>query len=66
MYNMNTEDGNLQVAAIVDQAREFVEPYGIDQAWNYVVTELSALSNRTGYTEAGTDRVRNAAYDRFI
>ena len=70
MYNMFTQQGNEKVALLVAQARELAdlaeEMPMMEQAWNWLVNELDALSEQKGFEEAADTAVREAAYDRFI
>jgi len=69
-YNMFSEEGNLKVHQLVQQAREYAGLDGpinpVEQAWNWLLNELDALSNTEGFEEASDTAVREAAYDRFI
>ena len=70
MYNMFTQQGNEKVALLVSKARELAdlaeEMPMMEQAWNWLVNELDALSEQPGFEEAADTAVREAAYDRFI
>ncbi len=70
MYNMFTDAGNAKVAALVETARQYADIDGphnpLEQAWNWLVNELDALSECEGFEEAADTAVREAAYDRFI
>ena len=70
MYNMFTDLGNARVAALVLQAREYSDVDGpvnpVEQAWNWLLNELDALSDQSGFEEAADTAVREACYDRFI
>lgn len=69
-YNMFTDTGNAQVHKLVLTARDLADIDGphnpTEQAWNWLVNELYALSQRAGFEEAYDTAVREAAYDRFI
>ena len=70
MYNMFTQQGNEKVALLVAQARQLADVDGpvnpMEQAWNWLVNELDALSEQAGFEEASDTAVREAAYDSFI
>jgi hypothetical protein len=70
MYNMFTQQGNEKVALLVAQARQLSGVDGpvnpMEQAWNWLVNELDALSEQKGFEEAADTAVREAAYDSFI
>ena len=69
-YNMFTDAGNAKVAALVETARQYADLDGpvnpVEQAWNWLLNELDALSDVEGFEEAADTAVREAAYDRFI
>ena len=69
-YEMFSEEGNLAVAALVEEARELAGLDGpinpMERAWNWLENELYALSRKPGFEEASDTAVREAAYDRFI
>ena len=70
MYNMFTQQGNEKVALLVAQARDLADTAEempmMEQAWNWLLNELDALSRVEGFEEAADTAVREAAYDRFI
>lgn len=70
MYNMFTQQGNEKVALLVAQARQLADVDGpvnpMEQAWNWLVNELDALSEQAGFEEAADTAVREAAYDSFV
>ena len=69
-YNMFTDTGNAKVAKLVETARDLAGVDGpenaTEQAFNWLMNELYALSQTTGFEEAYDTAVREAAYDRFI
>lgn len=69
-YNMFTKEGDQKVAKLVKTARDLAGVDGpenaVEQAWNWLMNELYALSQKPGFEEAYDTAVREAAYDRFI
>jgi hypothetical protein len=69
-YAMFTPAGNAAVHALVEQARELANVDGphnpVEQAWNWLLNELEALSQVEMFKEADDTAVREACYDRFI
>ena len=69
-YAMFTPEGNAQVHKLVETARQYADLDGphnpVEQAWNWLLTELDALARDPAFEEATDTAVREAAYDRFI
>ena len=69
-YGMFSKQGNAAVAKIVDTARELAGLDGphnaLEQAWNWALNELEALSRVESFKEADDTAVREAVYDAII
>ena len=55
-FGMYTTDGNYEVSAIADYAKQF------GMTWDWALSELEALANQQEYSEAMDTVVREAVY----
>lgn len=69
-FAMFTDQGNAEVARLVDTAQTYAGLDGpidpVNKAWTWLVNELEALSQNPNYEEATDTAVREAAYTALM
>ena len=65
-FNMFTEQGNLLVGNIVEQALAMVENEGVERVWDWTLAKLEVLATAKSFEEATDTAVRDAVYDAVV
>lgn len=65
-FNMFTDQGNLLVGNIVEQALDMVENEGVERVWDWTLGKLEVIASAKGFEEATDTAVRDAVYDAVV
>ena len=65
-FNMFTEQGNLLVGNIVEQALAMRDNEGVERVWDWTLGKLEVLATAKSFEEATDTAVRDAVYDAVV